>query len=174
MSLRSIRATLRMGAFVASFVKRDRAIGDFQAERCPDGSVHQRNLASVGAHKFVRDHEAEPGASGPRRSLERLKQMRPCLIREARTGVRNLDDRDGPLAPPGEPDLSRNAYYATGHPCACPDDLMRNGRRCGGNSAYIRPGGAHSRPRESQRPLARTISYFSNGLARFPLSISVR
>ena len=38
---------------------------------------------------------------------------------------------------------SRNAYYATGHPCACPDDLMRNGRRCGGNSAYIRPGGAH-------------------------------
>jgi len=37
---------------------------------------------------------------------------------------------------------SRNAYYATGHPCACPDDLMRNGRRCGGSSAYIRPGGA--------------------------------
>jgi hypothetical protein len=36
----------------------------------------------------------------------------------------------------------RNAYYRTGHPCACPDDLMRNGRRCGGNSAYIRPGGA--------------------------------
>jgi hypothetical protein len=38
---------------------------------------------------------------------------------------------------------SRDAYYATGHPCACPDDLMRNGRHCGGNSAYIRPGGAH-------------------------------
>jgi hypothetical protein len=38
---------------------------------------------------------------------------------------------------------SRNAYYATGHPYACPDDLMRNGRRCGGTSAYIRPGGAH-------------------------------
>ena len=37
---------------------------------------------------------------------------------------------------------SRNAYYVTGHPCACPDDLMRNGRRCGGNSAYVRPGGA--------------------------------
>jgi hypothetical protein len=26
---------------------------------------------------------------------------------------------------------SRDAYYRTGHPCACPDDLMRNGRRCG-------------------------------------------
>jgi hypothetical protein len=37
---------------------------------------------------------------------------------------------------------SRNAYYASGRPCACPDDLMRNGRRCGGNSAYSRPGGA--------------------------------
>ena len=105
MSLRSIRATLRMGAFVASFVKRDRAIGDFQAERCSDGSVDERNLAAVGAHEFVGDHEAEPGASGPRRSLERLEQVRPCLIREARTGVRNLNDRDSPLAPPGDPDL---------------------------------------------------------------------
>jgi hypothetical protein len=37
---------------------------------------------------------------------------------------------------------SRSAYYATGHPCACPDDLMRNGRRCGASSAYSRPGGA--------------------------------
>ena len=37
---------------------------------------------------------------------------------------------------------SRNAYYATGHPCACPDDTMRNGRACGGRSAYSRPGGA--------------------------------
>lgn len=37
---------------------------------------------------------------------------------------------------------SRQAYYATGHPCACPDDLARNGSRCGGRSAYSRPGGA--------------------------------
>ena len=34
------------------------------------------------------------------------------------------------------------AYKATGHPCACPDDLARNGSRCGGRSAYSRPGGA--------------------------------
>ena len=27
---------------------------------------------------------------------------------------------------------SRNAYYATGHPCACPDDRARNGTKCGG------------------------------------------
>lgn len=33
------------------------------------------------------------------------------------------------------------AYKAMGRPCACPDDLMRNGRRCGGNSAWARSGG---------------------------------
>jgi len=37
---------------------------------------------------------------------------------------------------------SRNAYYATGHPCACPYDHARNGSSCGGRSAYSRPGGA--------------------------------
>lgn len=37
---------------------------------------------------------------------------------------------------------SRQAYYATGRPCACPDDRMRNGRACGSRSAYSRPGGA--------------------------------
>lgn len=37
---------------------------------------------------------------------------------------------------------SRNAYYATGHPCACPEDRARNGSRCGGRSAYSRAGGA--------------------------------
>lgn len=34
------------------------------------------------------------------------------------------------------------AYKATGHPCACPEDLARNGSRCGKRSAYSRPGGA--------------------------------
>jgi hypothetical protein len=37
---------------------------------------------------------------------------------------------------------SRDQYHATGHPCACPDDLMRNGRACGARSAYSKPGGA--------------------------------
>jgi hypothetical protein len=49
---------------------------------------------------------------------------------------------------------SRNAYYASGRPCACPDDLMRNGRRCGGNSAYSRPGGAALYCYVSDVPLA--------------------
>jgi len=33
------------------------------------------------------------------------------------------------------------AYKAMGKPCACPGDTMRNGRACGGNSAYARAGG---------------------------------
>src|ERR1700682_4440542 len=37
---------------------------------------------------------------------------------------------------------SRDEYHAGGRPCACPDDSMRNGRACGGRSAYSRPGGA--------------------------------
>jgi len=37
---------------------------------------------------------------------------------------------------------SRQSYYRTGHPCACPEDLARNGSRCGKRSAYSRPGGA--------------------------------
>jgi hypothetical protein len=37
---------------------------------------------------------------------------------------------------------SVDAYLATGHPCACPYNLARNGSTCGGRSAYSRPGGA--------------------------------
>jgi hypothetical protein len=37
---------------------------------------------------------------------------------------------------------SRDQYHARGRPCACPDDTMRNGRACGGRSAYSQPGGA--------------------------------
>jgi hypothetical protein len=37
---------------------------------------------------------------------------------------------------------SRAEYYATGHPCACPDDQTHNGKSCGNMSAYVRPGGA--------------------------------
>lgn len=37
---------------------------------------------------------------------------------------------------------SRDQYHATGKPCACPDDTTRDGRACGGRSAYSRPGGA--------------------------------
>lgn len=34
------------------------------------------------------------------------------------------------------------AYKSMGRPCACPSDVMRNGRSCGGNSAWSKPRGA--------------------------------
>jgi hypothetical protein len=34
------------------------------------------------------------------------------------------------------------AYQATGHPCAGPYNIARNGSQCGHRSAYSRPGGA--------------------------------
>jgi len=37
---------------------------------------------------------------------------------------------------------SVGAYQASGRPCACPYNTMRNGAACGGRSAYSRPGGA--------------------------------
>ena len=37
---------------------------------------------------------------------------------------------------------SVNAYLASGRPCACPYNMMRNGQACEGRSAYSRPGGA--------------------------------
>jgi hypothetical protein len=49
---------------------------------------------------------------------------------------------------------SRRAYYATGRPCACPDDMMRNGRSCGGKSAYSRPGSARLLCHPSDVPAA--------------------
>jgi hypothetical protein len=49
---------------------------------------------------------------------------------------------------------SRNAYYAKGRPCACPEDRMINRRRCGGNSAYSRSGGAAPYCYISDVPLA--------------------
>jgi hypothetical protein len=33
-------------------------------------------------------------------------------------------------------------YKSTGAPCACPDDVARNGSSCGGHSAWSSPGGA--------------------------------
>lgn len=43
-----------------------------------------------------------------------------------------------PTARTGSGDPLRDPYVGR---CDCPYDMMRNGRRCGGNSAYSRPGG---------------------------------
>jgi hypothetical protein len=54
---------------------------------------------------------------------------------------------------------SRDQYHAGGRPCACPDDSMRNGRACGGRSAYSRPGGAAPLCYSSDVPAAMIESY---------------
>jgi hypothetical protein len=33
------------------------------------------------------------------------------------------------------------SYKAMGKPCSCPEDVARNGSRCGGRSAWSKPGG---------------------------------
>jgi hypothetical protein len=54
---------------------------------------------------------------------------------------------------------SRDQYHARGRPCACPDDSMRNGRACGGRSAYSRPGGAAPLCYPSDVPAAMIETY---------------
>jgi hypothetical protein len=57
---------------------------------------------------------------------------------------------------------SREAYYRTGRPCACPEDLARNGSRCGGRSAHDRPGGASPYCYPSEVPKAEIDRYRGN------------
>jgi hypothetical protein len=54
---------------------------------------------------------------------------------------------------------SRDTYYRTGHPCACPEDPARNGSRCGARSAYSRPGGAAPYCYPSDVPTSEIESY---------------
>lgn len=54
---------------------------------------------------------------------------------------------------------SRMAYYRTGHACACPYDLSRNGQECGRRSAYSRPGGARPKCYISDVARADTEAY---------------
>src|SRR6516164_8261098 len=95
----------RAGALVAAGLKLDRPVRNLDAEGGADGSVHQVDLAAMGAHQLGGDGEAEAGAAGAGRALERLEQMGPRAFGEARPGIGHLDDGDGALAPPGDADL---------------------------------------------------------------------
>jgi hypothetical protein len=55
--------------------------------------------------------------------------------------------------------VSREDYYATGHPCACPYDRAQNGSSCGGRSAYSRPGGAEPKCFPKDVSKAEIITY---------------
>ncbi len=61
------------------------------------------------------------------------------VIRPAPTTTRTLPAQAAaPVRQSRAGQPTRRPYIGT---CDCPYDLMRNGRRCGGNSAYSKPGG---------------------------------
>jgi hypothetical protein len=98
--------------------------------------------AALGAgYLFFSPAKAPPLAhvrqSGRIISTTPAEQEKPSIRKDMRHGIEQAAAIAAILVTE-----SRSAYYATGRPCACPDDFMRNGRKCGGNSAYSRPGGA--------------------------------
>jgi hypothetical protein len=56
---------------------------------------------------------------------------------------------------------SRQSYYNTGRPCACPEDSARNGSRCGARSASSRPGGASPKCYPAEVTAAEVRAYCS-------------
>jgi hypothetical protein len=125
---------------------------------CPDGSIAtSREICAVAITEAPsRQHPAQSARAATR--VTSIEQLGP---RPAQTPIPapSISASPPPAAPPAtdkrEAEVlsavaiaalivkeSRSAYYATGRPCACPDDRMRNGHACGGRSAYSRPGGA--------------------------------
>jgi hypothetical protein len=123
---------------------------------CPDGSVatSQEICAVAITEAPSRQHPAQSARTGTR--VTSIEQSGP---RPAPTPAPSVSAPPSPAAQSATDKReatvlsavaiaalivkeSRSAYYATGRPCACPDDRMRNGHACGGRSAYSRPGGA--------------------------------
>lgn len=97
-----------------------------------------RNTAIVSHESRDGWHRVTAGRLSGWVSDSLLKATRPELLNPPRQQLAP----PAPIQPParsrssGEP--VREPYVGT---CDCPYDLMRNGRRCGGRSAYSRPGG---------------------------------
>ena len=81
------------------------AVGNGQPQRRADRAFDEADFAAVGADKFGGDGEAETGAAGPGRTLERLEEMRLRPFGKAGAGVGDLDDDDRAFAPSGDADL---------------------------------------------------------------------
>jgi hypothetical protein len=92
------------------------------AGQLPERASDQRNTSASAPSAKVRLPEEEPLGNDARRNDE-------AALTAAAIAAMIVQ-------------ASRAQYYASGRPCACPDDTMRNGRACGGRSAYSRPGGA--------------------------------
>jgi hypothetical protein len=96
------------------------ALGGLVAQ--PPGSASSRAMSALAPSAKTDLPDEKPSASDPKRRVEAALTAAAiaAIIVQA----------------------SRAQYHAGGRPCACPDDTMRNGRACGGRSAYSRPGGA--------------------------------
>src|SRR5262245_11467009 len=81
------------------------AVGNGDAEGGTDGARDEIDLAGMGADQLGCDRKAEPAATGAAGGLECLEEVIAGLLGNAGPGVRDLDDRDGPLAPAGDTDL---------------------------------------------------------------------
>jgi hypothetical protein len=114
------QASVRTGASGAGFVQPVAFGGPAAQLPEPASAPRARNASALSANPGLQ--EEKPAASDPKRKVEAALTAAAIatIIVEA----------------------SRAEYHAGGRPCACPDDAMRNGRACGGRSAYSRPGGA--------------------------------
>jgi hypothetical protein len=125
---------------------------------CPDGSIatSQEICAVAITEAPPRQHPAQSARAATRITSTEQPGPRPA---QTPISAPAISASSPPAAPPATDKReaqvlsavaivalivkeSRSAYYATGRPCACPDDRMRNGHACGGRSAYSRPGGA--------------------------------
>jgi hypothetical protein len=110
-------------------------------------TTHERTCTGEGAAVWLEVRVPQPNAMDVQTGREMIRAVRaaPLAIGISAVVV------PGGTAQPALTDQqiaaiivkdSRDAYYQTGHPCACPEDLARNGSRRGRRSAYTRPVGA--------------------------------
>src|SRR3954454_25357016 len=91
--------------FAAHVMEFHRTIRYGDPEGGANGAFHKVDVAAVGADQFGGNRQPEPAAVGPARALESLEQVVAGLLRNACTGVGNLQDGNRALAPPGNTDL---------------------------------------------------------------------
>ena len=99
------------------------------AVRAMETNSGWRHVVVAGTEGWVADRYLSNSAPAPKPTPTAPPQQpaSPLFVARAAPAVAGVG---GPFR---EPYIGR---------CECPYDLMRNGRRCGGNSAYSRPGGA--------------------------------
>lgn len=86
-------------------------------------------ISAIGITGWVRNDLLEPAGRSQNVLPPTASATSPLLVRPAKEPSPGRRRGDRPV---------RDRYVGT---CDCPYDVMRNGRLCGGRSAYSRPGG---------------------------------